>query len=189
MHLDTVTVQGARIDVTLARAAEQRYYLTETTLDAKIEKLPTGLEIQVRRIASRITGSGLPEVQAEAALVYEGTVTPAAVRISAFSLHTPHSRLHLAGTVDNLSTLNTDAELVIENLAVADVAQIVPGWPLKEALSGKLRVTGPLADLHTNLTLAVADAQVLRMCRLISVSKCPGIRERSQSVALMCKNS
>ena len=122
--------------------------------------LPTGLEIQVRRLASRITGSGLPEVQAEAALAYEGTVAPAAVRISAFSLHTPHSRLHLTGTVDNLSTLNTDAELVIENLAVADAAQIVPGWPLKEALSGKLRVTGPLADLHTNLTLAVADAQV-----------------------------
>ena len=49
---------------------------------------------------------------------------------------------------------------MIENLAVADAAQIVPGWPLKEDLSGKLRVTGPLADLHTNLTLAVADAQV-----------------------------
>ncbi len=59
-----------------------------------------------------------------------------------------------------MHTPHIEVELVIDNLATTEAIQLVPGWPLRQDLSGTLRVSGPLADEHAQLVLAAADARV-----------------------------
>jgi autotransporter translocation and assembly factor TamB len=158
--LETVALQGARIDVTLSGEAERTYHLSETNLDASIGILPAGLDIQVRQLASHIITQGFPTVQLASSLAYHGTTTPATVQVSTLKLDTTHSHLRLTGAISDMSTTHTEAELVIDNLAMAEAIQLVPEWPLRQDLSGTLRINGPLADLRTQLMLAAADAQV-----------------------------
>ncbi len=157
--LDAVVLQGAQIDLTLAgEDEEERYHLAETALDAQVRVWPLGLEVQVRRLVAHLAVPGLPQVQVKASLAYQNITSPATVSVSELRLGTKHSRVRLTGEIDDLSTLDTDAELLIEKLAVSDLIYIFPDWPLKQDLSGTLRVTGPLASLHGNLVLAAVGA-------------------------------
>lgn len=158
--LDTVRLHDAQIDVTLSGNKEQIYHLTETNLDARIGIVATGLEIQVRELASQILAPGLPKVQLSGALTYQGTSTPATVQISKLTLDTAQSHLRLTGQINDLKTMQAQAELNIDKLATADARQLAANWPLKQDLSGTLHVTGTPADLHSQLQVAATDARI-----------------------------
>lgn len=158
--LDKATFQGAQIAVTPAGQDAGTYHLTETDLDLGIDIVTAGVNARVRQLTSQVTGPSLPPVQVNGALTYLGAATPATVQISKLALDTTQSHLRVTGAISDLETMQTQAQLDIDNLAVEDVAQIMPTWPLKEDISGAIQVSGPRTQLRTELALAAADARI-----------------------------
>jgi autotransporter translocation and assembly factor TamB len=157
--LDTVVLQNGRIDIVPA-GANRTYQLVQTSLDAQIAVLPSGLDAQVRDLTTHVVAEGLPRLRVSAVLAYAGSQEPAAVEVNVLTLDTHQSQVRLVGEITNLATLNTRAELAIRRLATADLLQLVPDWPLAQDVSGSLHLQGPLADLHGTLALTAADARV-----------------------------
>ena len=158
--LEKVIFEGAQIAVTPAGQDAQTYRLQETDLNGQIDIVPAGVNAQVRQLTSRITGPRLPPVQINGTLTYKSAAEPASVQVSKLVLDTTHSHFRATGTISNLETMQTQAELIIDNLATSDVEQFVPDWPLTEAISGTVQVSGPLRELDTHLALAAADARI-----------------------------
>ncbi len=158
--VDMVALQGAQIEITPAGEGAQTYRIEDLHVDAHVEMLPADLTAQVRHLASRILVEGMPPFQVATTLVYQARGAVAAVTIERLTLNSQDSHLTLTGEITDLNTLETQAELIIEKVATADLIHIVPDWPLTKDLSGRVQITGSLADLRGTLGLAVADAQV-----------------------------
>ena len=162
--LEKVRLHDAQLDISLPEnnppAETTHYQLTDTNLEAKIDILAAGLDVQVQQLAARLSAAHLPSLQADAVLTYRGSVSPPTVNVEQLNLESDQSHLQLAGTIHNLDTLDTDATLTLDKLAVADARQVLPDWPLKEDVSGSLQVNGPLTDMHGQLSLTAAAASV-----------------------------
>ncbi len=158
--LDTVAITDATIEVTPAGQEPRQYRLTETNLQTRIAILAAGTEVQVRQLTTQLQADPLPLLRVGAVLTYQDVTPPATVQIANLALDTQQSHLQIAGSINNLETLDSSLNLTIEKLATAEIKQLVPTWPLTQDLSGTLQSQGPLSDLRTHIALAAADAHV-----------------------------
>jgi translocation and assembly module TamB len=158
--LETLGLANGHVEVTLAGAPPRHYQLNDTNLQTRIVIKSAGTEVQVRQLTTQLQGPELPPARIGATLTYQDATQPATVQIGNLTLDTSESHLRLAGEINNLATLDTNAKLTIEKLATGEIKQVLPAWPLTQDLSGTLQCQGPLSDLHAQLALAAADAQV-----------------------------
>ena len=151
-------LRGRRIDLRLPGG--QSYHLTDTELNANVVLDPAGVAAEVSRLATRLTTSGMPPVQMEAALAYQDATAPAAARVQRLVLSTPLSSLRFAGELRDLKAPHVEARMSIDKLAAADVRKFVPDPGLKSDVTGSLVVRGPLSDLQASLELAAAQSRI-----------------------------
>ncbi|MFH0351875.1 MAG: AsmA family protein, partial [Chromatiales bacterium] len=156
--LDAVVLRGRRIDLRLPGG--QSYHLTDTELDAHVVLGPAGIAAEVSRLATRLTASGMPPVQMDAALAYHDTTAPATVRVKRLVLSTPLSSLRFAGELRDLKAPHVEATMSVDKLAAADVRKFVPDPGLKSDVTGNLVVRGPLSHLQASLKLAAAQSRI-----------------------------
>ncbi len=153
-----IMLRGRRIDLRLPGG--QSYYLTDTELDAHGVLGPAGVAAEVSRLATRLTASGIPPVQMDAALAYQDTIPPATARVRRLVLSTPLSRLRFGGALRNLKAPNVEATMWLDKLAAAEVRKFVPDLRLKSDMTGSLVVRGPLSDLQASLKLVAARSRI-----------------------------
>ncbi|MGH9894765.1 MAG: hypothetical protein ACREA0_22850, partial [bacterium] len=121
---------------------------------------PAGVAAEVSRLATRLTGSGMPPVQMEAALAYQDATAPATVRVERLVLSTPLSSLRFAGELRDLKAPHIEVTMSVDKLAAADVRKFVSDPGLKSDVTGSLVVRGPLSRLRASLELAAAQARI-----------------------------
>jgi translocation and assembly module TamB len=137
--------------------------LDGVTLDAAIGVEAAGIDADVRRLSLRLAAEGLPLAWLDTSVRYRGSRSPARAEVRRLTLATESSRIDLQGTVespDNPRAFSTDATLTIAALARSDVAIFAPQWTLDQAITGKLRLSGPANDLRAHLELAAEQARV-----------------------------
>ncbi|MGH8531465.1 MAG: translocation/assembly module TamB domain-containing protein [Gammaproteobacteria bacterium] len=154
--LDAVVLRGRRIDLRLP--AGQSYHLADTELDAHVVLDPAGIAAEISRLATRLTPSGMPPVQIEAALAYQDVTAPGTARVQRLVLSTPLSSLRFAGELRDLKAPHVEATMSLDKLAAADVRRFLPG--LKSDVTGSLAVRGPLSRLQASLKLAAARSRI-----------------------------
>lgn len=156
--LDEIMLRGRRIDLRLPGG--QSYHLTDTELDAHVVLGPAGVAAEVSRLATRLTASGMPSVQMDAALAYQDTTAPATARVKRLVLSTPRSSLRFAGELRDLKAPHVEATMSVDKLAAADVREFLPDPGLKSDVTGSLVVRGPLSELQASLKLAAAQSRI-----------------------------
>ncbi|MGH8601974.1 MAG: AsmA family protein, partial [Gammaproteobacteria bacterium] len=156
--LDAVVLRGRRVDLRLQGG--QSYHLTDTELNAQVMLGPASIAAEVSRLATRLTASGIPPVQMDAALAYQDATPPATARVKRLVLSTPLSRLRFAGELRDLKTPHVEASMLIDKLAAAEVRKFVPDLGLKSDVMGSLVVRGLLSELQASLKLAAAQSRI-----------------------------
>ncbi len=156
--LGAITIHNATVELILAGHAP--YRLHNLTLEARAALEGGRLQLVCDRLATRIAAAPAPPLSLVAAVSVHGDLDNLSIDIPHIDITSARSRLRLSGQVAALDPLTLDGTLAIQQLAAADLATVIPGWPVQAALSGEVRVVGELADLHTDLRLAVADAEL-----------------------------
>ncbi|MGH8654496.1 MAG: translocation/assembly module TamB domain-containing protein [Gammaproteobacteria bacterium] len=156
--LHEIVLRGRRIE--LRPPGGQSYHLTDTELDARVVLGPAGVAAEVSRLATRLTASGMPPVQMDAALAYQDSTAPATARVKRLVLATPLSRLRFAGALRDLKAPHVEATMLIDKVAAADVRTFVSDPGLKSDVTGSLVVRGPLSELRASLELAAARSRI-----------------------------
>ncbi|MGH8514176.1 MAG: hypothetical protein ACREV8_09605, partial [Gammaproteobacteria bacterium] len=156
--LHEIVLRGHRIDLRLPGG--QSYHLIDTELDARVVLGPAGVAAELSRLATRLTASGIPPVQMDAALAYQDSTAPATARVKRLVLSTPLSRLRFAGELRDLKAPQVEATMLIDKLAAAEVRRFAPDLRLKSDVTGNLVVRGPLSELQASLELAAARSRI-----------------------------
>ena len=159
--LNACTILNAAVEITLANQdSVSPYRLHDMTLEAHAGLAGDQLHAVLDSFAVTLAGAPAPPLSVVASAAIHGDLDKLAIEIPHVSITSAHSQLQFAGHVKDMNALALDGTLSIQKLAAADLAAVVSGWPLQDDISGEVRVTGSLADLHTEMTLAVADAQL-----------------------------
>lgn len=156
--LGAVTIHNAAVELVLADHAP--YRLHDLTLKARARLEGDQLQVVCDRLATSITAVPAPPLNLVASVSVHGDLEHLSINIPHIDITSAQSRMRFTGQVADLNTPTLDGTLSIQKLAAADLAAIVPGWPIQDAMSGEVRVAGQLADLHTDIRLAVADAEL-----------------------------
>ena len=156
--LGAVTIHHAAVEIVPAGHAP--YRLHDLTLEARAALEGDQLQLVCDRFATSMTAAPAPPLHLVASLSVHGDLENLSIDIPHVDITSAQSRLRLTGQVADLNTLRLEGTLFIQKLAATDLAAVVPGWPLQDALSGEVRVAGQLADLHTDIRLTVADAEL-----------------------------
>ena len=157
--LGAVTIHNATVELVLAgQDPASPYRLHDMTLEAHAELEGERLHAVLDRFAVTIAAPPAPPLNIVASAAIHGGLDKLSIDIPHVSITSAHSQLQFAGQVKDLNAMTLDGTLSIQKLAAVDLAAVVPGWPVQDDISGEVRVTGTLADMHTDVTLAVTDA-------------------------------
>ena len=157
--LENLTIENGQLSLS---QGDHDYRLNDMRLDARLDILPTGLDLHVRQLSLHALTEGLPPLRVEAAGRYHyGSARPT-VQLHRLSLSTDHSRLQLAGRLSNVDApqtdLDLDIELSLEKLGLADLLRFAPDLPLRHDLTGQVQLSGRPNDLHATGQLKTAGA-------------------------------
>ncbi len=158
VFLSALTLYNATVELVLAD--HSLYRLHDMTLEARATLEGNQLQVVCDRFATGMTAASAPRLDLVASASVHGDLENLSIDIPHIDITSAQSRMRFTGQVADLDTLTLDGTLSIQKLAAADLAAIVPGWPIHEAVFGEVRVAGQLADLHTDIRLAVADAEL-----------------------------
>lgn len=156
--LGAITIHNAVVEVVLADHGP--YRLHDMTLEARAALEGDQLQVVCDRFVASITAAPAPPLHLTASVSVHGDLENLSIDISHIDITSAQSRMRFAGQVADLNTPTLDGTLSIQKLAAPDLATVIPGWPIQEAMSGEVHVTGAPADLHTDIRLAVADAEL-----------------------------
>ncbi|MGH7931586.1 MAG: hypothetical protein ACREQN_00315, partial [Candidatus Binataceae bacterium] len=160
IHLDSVDVRDALIEVAPDGPHGARYRLNNAAVELRATILPSGTRVSISQLATQIGTPGFPAAAAEGSLTYQDVSAPASVEISHFNLSTQDSMISLTGTLSNFDQMNVDAELTLNKLAAADLAQVFPDYKINRDLTGALTLKGRWRALHAGLALAAGNARL-----------------------------
>lgn len=161
ISLKALALRNASIDIVLAGRQETKYRLSQAELHARLGMRSTGLTVDVRKISTRLLTEDLPEFRVHGALSYQDTVLPATLRLKELWLEIGGSRVKLAGKLSDFEAGPIlDSKISVERIVPADMAKLLPPWPLKREIKGTIDVKGPLDALTGTLALTAAKAKM-----------------------------
>ena len=157
--LENLTIENGRLSLS---QGDRAYRLNDMRLDARLDILPTGLDLHIRQLSLHALTEGLPPLRVEAAARYQHGSARPAVQLHRLSLSTDHSRLQLAGRLSNVDApqadLDLDMTLSLEKLGRVDLLRLAPDLPLRHDLTGQARLSGRPNALHATGQLKAAGA-------------------------------
>jgi autotransporter translocation and assembly factor TamB len=157
VSISSVELQKGDVDVSFSGSS---YRLTGLDLQGTAGIRPDVTAVDVRQVSSRVLTKGMPEARVKGALAYEDRGGRESLKFSDFFIESGSSGLKLTGKINDLKTFETEAKVLIDKLAPADIAQFVPQWPVKANISGTANLRGPLTALKGDFSLSVADGSL-----------------------------
>ncbi|MGE0684695.1 MAG: hypothetical protein AB7P69_27775, partial [Candidatus Binatia bacterium] len=156
--LPRLVIENGRVSARLADGKE--FQASAITFDGGVSLLPTGMQAEVRTLQYALSGAGIPDAQWDSSLMFTNESGVQNVTLQSIDLRTSASHLQLSGTVENLAEPKMNLRLAINNLAASDVGLIAPPPRLQQDVSGNIRITGLLSDLHVDTVLNAANGHI-----------------------------
>ncbi len=142
IYLDKLGVRNGVIDLAPQGASGPHYRFEAADVDAEIAIKPAGLEAELTNLRTRVAAPGMPLADLYAALSYGSAEGPAKVRINALRLTTQASAVSITGIIRNVQTLGSDVAITIDKLAASDLSTIVPNYPARKDIKGRISLKG-----------------------------------------------
>jgi autotransporter translocation and assembly factor TamB len=160
IYIDQLGVRKGTVDFAPRAAGGPRYRFDAVDLDGSIAIKPAGLEAELSELRTRVVAPGMPPADLYAALSYGGANGPAKVRINALRLTTQASAVSITGTIHNLATLRSDVAINVHKLAASDLSLILPGYPVRQDIRGRLSLKGTANEIRTVADLTAGEARL-----------------------------
>jgi autotransporter translocation and assembly factor TamB len=160
IDLDKIGVRKAMIDLAPQGANGPHYRFEDADLAARIAIEAAGLKADLTELRSRASAPGFPPMALDAALSYRTANGQAKIRIATLRLTTQASAVSIAGNLRDLKTLRTDLVVAIDKLGAGDLAAILPDYPLRNDLKGRISLKGTLNAMRAKAALASGLARL-----------------------------
>lgn len=158
ISLDRIEIQNGKIEVHTADGKEARG--SALSGQAEVDLMPSGVEVNLQKFGFALTSAGVPNTSWSTALSFAQTDKTSSLDIKHLNISTAQSRLSVAGTVDDLSAPTAKLTVDLIKGSAAELKTIVPDLPLREDISGRLQVLGPLSALQIVGTITAADGRI-----------------------------
>ena len=160
IYLDKLGIRNADIDLAPRGASGPLYRFEATDLDADLAIKPAGLEAELTELRTRVGAPGMPPADLHAALFYSSANGPAKLRINFLRLTTQASAVSITGIIRNFQTLRSDVAITIDKLAVSDLSTILPNYPLRKDIKGRISLKGTANAMRTEADLVAGNARL-----------------------------
>ena len=160
IRIDRLDIREGLVDFAPHGAGGPHYRFENAGLDADITIAPAGLKAELTALRGRIAAPGMPPVDMYAAVSYSDAGGPAKLRIGALRLTTGASAVSTTGMIRDLGTLAGDVAITVDKLAASDLAAILPGYPLREDIKGRIGLKGDARAMRTEADLAAGHARL-----------------------------
>ena len=158
--LNSIILREGHVDLKLAGSKPQTYSLDDVALEGRIHVRPKNVTIDLSRVASRLSSTGLPELNIDGAIRYRDTEGTDTFEVANLMVTTGDSRARLSGKIADLQATSLDAKIAVEKLAPSDVRGLFADWPLRLDVAGVITINGPLNALVVDVNLAAAGASL-----------------------------
>jgi autotransporter translocation and assembly factor TamB len=158
IYLDKLGIRNGVIDLAPPGASGPLYRFEATDLDADIAIKPAGLEAELTELRTRVAAPGMPAVDLHTALFYSSANGPAKLRINSLRLTTQASAVSITGIIRDFQTLRSDVAITIDKLAASDLSTIVPNYPLRSDVKGRISLKGTANAMRGQADLAAGNA-------------------------------
>ena len=153
IYIDRLAVRGAAIDVEPEGANGPHYSFEGAEFDAALAVKAGSFAAELKTLTTRVKVLNSPPATLSTALSYSGTSSRAEIKIKAFQLATPASKIAAVGVIRELQTLNSDLMITVDKLAASDLSTLIKNYPLKTDVSGRVYVKGLANNAHAEAQL------------------------------------
>ena len=160
IYLDKLGIRNGAVDLAPQGAGGPHYRFEGADLDADIAIKPAGLEAELTELRTRVAVPGMPPADLHAALFYSSANGPAKLRINSLRLTTQASAVSITGIIRNFQTLRSDVAVTIDKLAVSDLSTILPNYPLRKDIKGRISLKGTANAMRTEADLVAGNARL-----------------------------
>jgi autotransporter translocation and assembly factor TamB len=160
IRIDRLAIRKGMVDLAPQGAGGPHYRFENADLDGNLTVGPAGLKAELTELRGRVAAPGAPAADLYAALSYSDTDGPATVRIDALRLTTAASALSTTGTIRNVETLASDLAITVDKLSASDLSAIVPEYPLREDVKGRISLKGDVRAISTEADLTAGRARL-----------------------------
>ena len=160
IYLDKLGIRNGDIDLAPQGASGPLYRFEAADLDADLAIKPAGLEAELTELRTRVAAPGMPPADLHAALFYSSANGPAKLRINSLRLTTQASAVSITGIIRNFQTLRSDVAITIDKLAVSDLSTILPNYPLRKDIKGRISLKGTANAMRTEADLVAGNARL-----------------------------
>ena len=158
--LKSLALRGGDIEIRLEGDAPQRYHLQNLSVASRLAILPKGIEFEAGEFSARLESGKLPELGLKGSLAYQDAGSLPTIKVDDLRIATAASRLKLSGQLVGFDKSRIDARLALDSLAPADVARLLPDWPVQKAVTGQLEAKGLFDALALTAELAASGAKL-----------------------------
>ena len=160
IYLDKLGIRNGAVDLAPQGAGGPHYRFEGADLDADIAIKPAGLEAELTELRTRVAVPGMPPADLHAALFYSSANGPAKLRINSLRLTTQASAVSITGIIRNFQTLRSDVAVTIDKLAASDLSTILPNYPLRKDIKGRISLKGTANAMRTEADLVAGNARL-----------------------------
>jgi autotransporter translocation and assembly factor TamB len=171
--LDRVGVRKGEVDIAPEGAGGPHYRFEAANLDGAIAIEPAGLRAELSELQARVVAPGVPLADLRATLSYGSANGPAKVKIKALRLTTQASAVSITGVIRDVNTLASDLVVTIDELASSDLSRVLPNYPLREAIRGRISLKGTPDEMRTEAELAAGNAGLHARLQIDLTRKAP----------------
>lgn len=158
--LKVLAVRDGSVDIRLGDKAPEEYRLRNLTIQSRLAILPGGIEFEAGEAGLSLVSSAWPELRLKGGIGYWDAGSAPKLSVNGLLMETAASRLRLSAELVGFDKSRLRAMLSIDKLAAVDLARVVPDWPLKSALAGRIALEGPLESLVVDSELSAASAKL-----------------------------
>src|SRR5580704_1096411 len=159
IYVDRLSIRSGVIELAPRGAHGLHYRFEATNLDADIAIASAGLKAELTELRTHVVAPGMPPADLNAALSYSSARGSTKIGINALSLTTQTSALSIVGGIRNVERLDGDVTVTVNKLAASDLLATLPNYPLREDISGRIRLKGTANAMRGEAAFAADNAR------------------------------
>ena len=160
IYLDKLGIRNGAIDLAPQGASGPHYGFEAADLDADLTIKPAGLDAELTELRTRVAAPEMPPADLHAALFYSRANGPAKLRINSLRLTTQASAVSITGIIRNFQTLRSDVAITIDKLAASDLLRIMPNYPVRKDVKGRISLKGTANAMRGQADLVAGIARL-----------------------------
>ncbi|MGH7844016.1 MAG: AsmA family protein, partial [Candidatus Binatia bacterium] len=155
IFLNQIELKNGRIDAQLADGKSVN--LTSISAEGNVGLLSTGVKADVPALNFSLASEGIPPVQWTSVFAFQATDSTSLLDLRDLRLRTAESQLRLSGEVRDLAKPDMALSLEVNRVSAAEAKLLLPDLPVRQDLSGLIKITGPSSALRLTGSLRFPD--------------------------------